>query len=296
MKGSDSMAQQVGFTSGNFGLPNLQAVSATQQITTPVMFELSISGLASLYQYGQAVFLGNRQQAMQAILMANGQRASTISMVSQYLQLPVAQQITNFESKIYSPQFYQANSDMQTALNAISSGEQLQDVFNETILQNKMNAFISNLANQGWQVQYFQIDQISIINGPGGDIPTTYQFIDGATWLVSAVPLSNATPIQFEQNSTGTSQYGGPVATIIIISLVIALTIVFIIGAQTIIPVIENAAIATMNSLSKNAPAVTSTILSVGELALIGFGGLALLILIMSGNKKNNNNKEEGKT
>ncbi len=287
------MSQQVGFISGNFGLSNLKAISPTEKITTPVMFELEINGLAKLYNYGQEVFLGNRQELIPLIANANAQRNSTIQMIAQYMQQPVSQQIANFEGSKYPTSFYNGNDAVNQAINAMSNYEAAQDIFNEIILKNKIDAFKENLANKGWQVQYFQIDQILVVNGPGGNIPTNYQFIDGATWLVYAVPLDNAVPLQFEQSSANNSQYGGPVATIIIISLVIALTIVFIIGAQTLIPTIKNATIATMNSLSKNAPAVTSTILSIGELALIGVGVVALLLLITS---KGNKNKEEEKT
>ncbi len=273
--------QQVNFQGGSFNIAGLQTVSATQQITTPVMFEFQVTGLAKAYNYGQAVFLGNRQQALALIKTANADRTSTISMVAKYLQLPASQQLSNFANHSYPQSFY-ANNDMTSALDALSDNEALQNIFDSDTLQNIQDKFTSSLSSKGWQVQYFQIDQIIIINGPGGEIPSSYQFVDGASWLVMAVPFDNAIPLQFEASATSGSRYGGPVLDAIIIAMVIAGTIAAILAFQSLTVTIKNATVAVANSLGKNAPAVVTSVAATGAIVV----GVILAIMLVIGKFK----------
>ncbi len=277
------MTNQVKFEGKSFNIAGLQEVSATQQITTPVMFEFEVTGLAKAYNYGQAVFLGNRQQDLALIKIANTERTKTIDMVAKYLQLPVSQQISDFTNHLYDQSFYR-NTTMQTALDALSNGMAIQNIFDSTTLQNIQDNFKSQLAAKGWQVQYFQIDQIIIINGPGGDIPSTYQFIDGASWLVSAVPLSNAVPLQFEASTTFGSRYGdlGPVDAVIIAMVIIG-AIATIIAFTELVIVIKNALVAIANALGKNAPQVVTSVAVTGAIAV----GVVLAIMLVIGHFKN---------
>jgi len=266
-----STSPQVKFVGGTFD--NLfgfqfQAISATQEITHPFMFEFSVTGLAKAYNYGQIVFLGNRQQAIPLIKAANAARESTTITVAKYLTLPIAEQLSD-----YDPSFYK-NTDMEAAINALDSGYAIQDIFQSDKLQQVQDYFKSQLASQGWEVQYFQIDHIITVNGPGG-----YPFIDGATWLVSAVPLPNAKPLQFMTlNSHYENRYGDfpMVAFIIIVTITGALLIMW--QLQNLTVTVDKAMEQVINEVGKNAPAVVSS-LAVGGAVVVGTV-LAIMLVI----------------
>jgi len=268
---------KVKFVGGAFdNLSGFQEISATQEITNPFMFEFSIRGLAKAYNYGQIVFLGNRQQAIPLIKAANADRESTIAMVAKYLTLPISEQLSNYVNKLYNPSFYK-NTDMEAAISSLDGGYAIQNIFQSDKLQQVQDYFKSQLASQGWQVQYFQIDQIITANG-SGDIPSTYSFIDGATWLVSAVPLPNAKPLQFMTNSNYENRYGDlpMVAFIIIVTITGALLIMW--QLQNLTVIVEKAMEQGINALGKNAPAVVSS-LAVGGAVVVGTV-LAIMLVI----------------
>jgi len=269
---------QVKFVGGTFdNLSGFQEISATQEITNPFMFEFSVTGLAKAYNYGQIVFLGNRQQAIPYIKAANADRESTIAMVAKYLTLPISEQLSDYVNKLYNSSFYK-NTDMDAAFNALDSGYAIQNIFQTDKLQQVQDYFKSQLASQGWQVQYFQIDQIITING-SGDIPSSYSFIDGATWLVSAVPLPNAKPLQFMTNSNNyESRYGDlpMIAFLIIVTITGALLIMW--QLQNLAVVVGKAMQEGINALGKNAPAVVSSI-AVGGAVVVGTV-LAIMLVI----------------
>jgi hypothetical protein len=269
---------QVKFVGGTFdNLSGFQEISATQEITNPFMFEFSVTGLAKAYNYGQIVFLGNRQQAIPYIKAANADRESTIAMVAKYLTLPISEQLSDYVNKLYNSSFYK-NTDMDAAFNALDSGYAIQNIFQTDKLQQVQDYFKSQLASQGWQVQYFQIDQIITING-SGDIPSSYSFIDGATWLVSAVPLPNAKPLQFMTNSNNyESRYGDlpMIAFLIIVTITGALLIMW--QLQNLAVVVGKAMQEGINALGKNAPAVVSS-LAVGGAVVVGTV-LAIMLVI----------------
>jgi hypothetical protein len=273
-----STSQQVKFVGGTFAnLSGFKEISATQEITNPFMFEFSVRGLAKAYDYGQIVFLGNRQQAIPYIKAANADRESTIAMVAKYLTLPISEQLSDYVNKLYNSSFYK-NTDMEAALNALDGGYAIQNIFQSDKLQQVQDYFKSQLASQGWQVQYFQIDQIITVNG-SGDIPSTYSFIDGATWLVSAVPLPNAKPLQFNANSNSyESRYGDlpMIAFIIIVTIAGALLIMW--ALQNLTVTVDKAMEEVINEVGKNAPAVVSS-LAVGGAVVIGTV-LAIMLVI----------------
>ncbi|MCW1300620.1 MAG: hypothetical protein OH363_04960 [Candidatus Parvarchaeota archaeon] len=285
---------QVKFEGGNFNIAGLETVSATQSITSPTMFEFAVRGLASAYNWADPIFLGNNQVAASLIKTANESRAATISMVAKYLQLPVSQQISQFENNQYIADFYKPNTDIQAALNALATGtatetNNSQNVFDSDTLQQIQSNIQSKLAAQNWQVQYFQIDQINVITGTGDK--AGYQFVDGATWLVSAVPLPNAAPLQFV-SKTGSNRYGGPILDAIIIAMVIVGTIVAIIAFSNLTVVIKNATVAVANAIGKNAPAVVTS-LAVGGAVVVGVV-LAIMLLIANIKGKHNNQQKAG--
>jgi len=276
-----STSPQVKFVGGTFdNLSGFQAISATQEITHPLMWEFSVTGLAKAFDYGQIVFLGNRQQVIPLIKAANAARDSTITMVAKYLKLPIAEQLSDYRNTLYDPSFYK-NTDMETAIKALDSGYAIQNIFQIDQLQQVQDYFKSQFASQGWQVQYFQIDQIITIdhiitvNG-SGDIPSP--FIDGATWLVSAVPLPNAKPMQFMTNSHYENRYGDlpMVAFIIIVTITGALLIMW--ALQDLTVTVDKAMEQVINEVGKNAPAVVSS-LAVGGAVVVGTV-LAIMLVI----------------
>ena len=282
---------KVKFVGGAFdNLSGFQEISATQEITNPFMFEFSIRGLAKAYNYGQIVFLGNRQQAIPLIKAANADRESTIAMVAKYLTLPISEQLSNYVNKLYNPSFYK-NTDMEAAISSLDGGYAIQNIFQSDKLQQVQDYFKSQLASQGWQVQYFQIDQIITANG-SGDIPSTYSFIDGATWLVSAVPLPNAKPLQFMTNSNYENRYGDlpMVAFIIIVTITGALLIMW--QLQNLTVIVEKAMEQGINALGKNAPAVVSS-LAVGGAVVVG---TLLAIMLVIGYFTSKSKKTSGGT
>jgi len=279
---------KVKFVGGAFdNLSGFQEISATQEITNPFMFEFSIRGLAKAYNYGQIVFLGNRQQAIPLIKAANADRESTIAMVAKYLTLPISEQLSNYVNKLYNPSFYK-NTDMEAAISSLDGGYAIQNIFQSDKLQQVQDYFKSQLASQGWQVQYFQIDQIITANG-SGDIPSTYSFIDGATWLVSAVPLPNAKPLQFMTNSNYENRYGDlpMVAFIIIVTITGALLIMW--QLQNLTVIVEKAMEQGINALGKNAPAVVSS-LAVGGAVVVGTVLAIMLVIGYFTSKKTSTN------
>jgi hypothetical protein len=269
-----------------------QEISATQEITRPFIWEFSVRGLAKAYNYGQIVFLGNRQQVIQVIKAANADRESTIAMVAKYLTLPISEQLSDYTNKLYDPSFYK-NTDMEAAINALDSGYAIQNIFLQSKLQQVQDYFKSQLASHGWQVQYFNIDQIITVNvnGPGGDIPSTY--IDGATWLVSAVPNANAKPLQFMTNSNNyENRYGDlpMVAFIIIVTITGALLIMW--QLQNLTVVVGKAMEQGINALGKNAPAVVSS-LAIGGAVVVG---TVLAIMLVIGYFTSKSKKTSGGT
>ena len=279
---------KVKFVGGAFdNLSGFQEISATQEITNPFMFEFSIRGFAKAYNYGQIVFLGNRQQAIPLIKAANADRESTIAMVAKYLTLPISEQLSNYVNKLYNPSFYK-NTDMEAAISSLDGGYAIQNIFQSDKLQQVQDYFKSQLASQGWQVQYFQIDQIITANG-SGDIPSTYSFIDGATWLVSAVPLPNAKPLQFMTNSNYENRYGDlpMVAFIIIVTITGALLIMW--QLQNLTVIVEKAMEQGINALGKNAPAVVSS-LAVGGAVVVGTVLAIMLVIGYFTSKKTSTN------
>ena len=271
------------FKFSNEGKYGLSPIVKGDKVTTPFMFEMTFSNLVEGYGYSPWLELDedDTDSFVPDVNDINSMSLKTEQAVARVLENPTKENLIKLatdpvygwvDGKVANFMMY-----LDQRYSAVVSGLFLPhgaDPFDTSNIQSAQKELQDKLEKGNWQVVYFQYIKFGTVVHEG------HTFIDSATMLIAVVPKQNGkpvTPISFEDN-TSSSNYELGVGSLIKFGVIIA-GLAFL--AWTLKPIVVS-----LGQGLKLLPPLPTTALSIGEMAIMGLGALALVMLILSNKHK----------